>query len=376
MTLAAEPPRLRVVEPGLATTLQDLGRPGFGRIGVSTSGALDRDALALANALVGAPDGAAALEMRLTGPRLAVEADSVRVAVVGAAARLTVSGDAQAAPGDDAGAAADVIEVGPGLWRSLRLQRGQTLNVGPLSGSATAYLAVEGGFDAPEILGSRSTFLRAGFGGFGGALAGRPLAAGDQLALTRRSASDRPEHVLTGSSLIEALGPGPIAARVVLGPQDERFDAASIERFLSTPWRISPRSDRMGLRLEGPALSHVAELGGADITSDGLLSGAIQTPANGQPIVLLADRQTAGGYAKIACVISADLGALGRARPGDRVRFAAISSEAAVKAARDAAERRRAALSQIAELGGDGRIDPARLYGANLITALLPDIDT
>ncbi|MEL6316427.1 MAG: biotin-dependent carboxyltransferase family protein [Pseudomonadota bacterium] len=335
---------LVVVAPGLADSLQDLGRRGLARFGVPPAGALDAEALALANALVGAEPGRAALEMRFLGPTLRVEAESVRLAVAGAAVEMRVT----TADGGEATA--------PG-WRSTTLRRGDRVAVGPLRGASTAYLAVAGGFAAPAVYGSAAAYPRAGLGGFDGAGGGG--GAGARLALVAASAPEGPERAAPAPD----WGP-PARARVVFGPQEARFTADARALFLATDWRVSQSADRMGLRLEGPRLAHE---GGADITSDGVVSGAIQVPASGQPILLLADRQTAGGYAKIAAVITADLPAMGRLAPGDPLRFAEVSLAEAREAlaAADAAQARR--LAAVAPLGG---LDQAALYDANLISGV------
>ena len=304
---------LVVEAAGPADTLQDMGRVGHQAAGIPVSGVLDPEALGLANALVGNDPGEAAIEVRLAGPTLRVEAASVRVALGGTSSGLEIL-------------APEKRLVPP--WCSVRLEQGAVLRVPALRGSATACLAVGGGFDVPVVLGSRSTCLRAGFGG----LEGRRLSAGDRLGLRRDAAADRRELRLARPP---DLAP-PERVRVVLGPQDDRFTGDALEALLSAAFEVTRDADRMGLRLRGPRLDHAA---GHDIVSDGIATGAIQVPGDGQPIVLLADHQTTGGYPKIATVISADLPALGRLGPGAVLRFEAVTLDAARAARAEAARR-------------------------------------
>jgi biotin-dependent carboxylase-like uncharacterized protein len=300
---------LRALSPGLMTTLQDLGRPGFQRLGIPVSGALDPISLRAANMIVGNPVATAALEIAYQGPMLAVEADSVRVALVGGGAALDIL--------DESGAAERVPPL-----QSVRLQRGQRLRIGALAGGAVAYLAVEGGFAVEPMLGSRSTYVRAGIGGFGG----RAIVAGDALPLSSDDAAEREERMLPSLDLS-----APARFRVVLGPQDDYFTDAAIRTLLEATYTVTQATDRMGMRLDGPLLEHAK---GFNIVSDGIAPGAIQVPGNGLPIVLLADRQTTGGYPKVAAVISADLAALGRLMPGAKVAFEAVSIDSAEAARR------------------------------------------
>jgi biotin-dependent carboxylase-like uncharacterized protein len=305
-------PSLRVVTPGLLTTIQDLGRIGYQHLGVPVSGALDPVSLQAANLLVGNAAGAAALEVAYLGPTLAVEADDVRVAAVGADAVLEILPDA---------AASDARRV-DGM-RSLRLHRGESLRVGALKGGAVLYIAVEGGFDIAPVLGSVSTDIRGAIGGW----RGRALVAGDQLPLSIGRAGARDEVRLDGLDLRPRA-----RIRAVPGPQHDLFPAGEVEAFFAGEYMVGPSADRMAMRLTGRAIRHSK---GFDIPSDGIAPGAIQVPGNGQPVVLLADRQTTGGYAKIATVISADLPALSRLPVGARVGFEAVTVEEAEAARRE-----------------------------------------
>jgi biotin-dependent carboxylase-like uncharacterized protein len=335
---------LRVVTPGLATTVQDLGRRGFQRLGIPVSGALDPDALVMANLAVGNAADAAALECLYQGPTFVVVTNSACVAVAGAGAALDVEieGKRQRVPSA----------------QSVTLARGASVRVVLLAPAISAVFAVAGGIAVPVVMGSRSTYARARLGGF----EGRPLRAGDLLPVGAASL-DGPDQ------RVDARLTYPTTIRVVLGPQDDYFSDISIAAFLSTPYTITAASDRMGHRLSG------AKLGGSkgfNITSDSVPPGAIQVPGDGQPIILLADRQTTGGYPKIATVISADLPALGRIGPGAILRFARVTVWEAEAAARAAAQTR--TDWRVVLVGGDG-IDEARLHDTNLISGVVSGED-
>jgi biotin-dependent carboxylase-like uncharacterized protein len=336
---------IRVLAPGLCTTVQDLGRIGYQQLGVPVSGALDAVSLRLANAVLGNPPGRPALEILFSGPTLEVAAERIRVAVGGPGARLVLAGEpARAIP----------------AWHSVSLGRGTVFRVVLGEQSACCYLAVEGGIAVPPVLGSASTCVRAGLGGF----EGRALRPHDIVPLALAEAPARAELRLPNP-------PGPACdrpIRVILGPQQDSFAEEAIAVLLDAEFRISTNADRMGMRLDGPLLRHRA---GWDIISDAIATGAIQVPGSGHPVVLLADHQTTGGYPKIATIVSADLPALGRRRPGDAIRFVAISIEAAEALWRE--EERRlvetaASAEPIVEGGG---IDLASLYDANLISGVV-----
>jgi len=337
---------LTVVRAGLFDTLQDLGRTGFMALGMPTAGAMDRIALQLANALCGNPIGAAGLEIGVMGPDLLVEADSVRVALVGPLSPSLIESE---------GAAPKPIDSD----RTHLLKRGQLLRTGMVEGSNTAYLAVAGGFALPPFMGSLSTYARAGVGGFDG----RKLAPGDRLPLARAEAPPGDEKKL-GHAF--DYGAGPI--RIVWGPQDDYFSEAGRRTFTGSDYRVSKEADRMGIRFEGPKIEHAK---GADIISDGIGPGAIQVPGAGLPIVLLADRQTAGGYPKIASVASVDLPRLGRMVPGQVVRFAAVSVAEAEALRREQETRLQRAIADFKVARPPGGIDLARLYEENLIDGVV-----
>ncbi|WP_262030010.1 biotin-dependent carboxyltransferase family protein [Microvirga sp. Mcv34] len=287
---------------GPMTSLQDRGRIGYQGFGVSPSGAMDRRALAMANALVGNPPETAAIEFVNLGGAFTCEGGDLHVALVGAGCSASIDG----------------TPVAP--QTSAILKEGQVLEVGHLRTGTFAYLAVAGGFAVAPELGSLSFHLRSRLGG----LKGAPLKAGDRLP-GRPEAQDREPMQLTADILEES---GPI--RVMLGPQDDYFTPETIRAFLESAFTISQQADRMGFQLTGPRLEHAK---GFNIVSDGIVDGHIQVPGSGQPIVLMRDRQTAGGYPKIATVISADLARLAQMRPGTEVRFRAVERDEALAAA-------------------------------------------
>jgi biotin-dependent carboxylase-like uncharacterized protein len=324
---------LRVLAAGPLTTLQDGGRGGWLRFGVPPSGALDPRALAVANLLVGNRADAGALEMTLMGGTFAVEGGAVRVAVAGADMPLAIDG---------AGAARE---------RSHTLAPGAVLRIGAARHGARAYLAVGGGFAVAPVFGSVAVHVRSGIGGFA-------LSAGDVLPLAAASPAG-PEL-----RFVADAPPADSRVRLVPGPQDDYFTPDALAALLAAPYEVTARSDRMGLRLAGPHLAHEK---GFNIVSDAIAPGSIQVPGGGQPIVLLADRQTTGGYPKIATVISADLPALGQMRPGDRVRFEAVTLDEAVAARRALKAWLHALPTRIVKLAA---LDSEGLLGANLISGV------
>lgn len=302
-----------VVAPGIMTSVQDLGRYGCARLGVAPSGALDRTAVRIANRLVGNSETAAVLETTLMGLRLRALRDTV-AAVCG--------GDLQPRIGSAA----------LPMWCSVAVPEGEVIAFsGPRSG-LRAYIAVSGGFAVEPVLGSRSTNLGSGFGGFDGRL----LRKGDILtaegvaeAATRAGRALPPELIPVYAS--------PWRLRVVWGPQDDQFSEAGRRTFTSAVYTVSPDSDRTGIRLKGPTVERLPGVG-ESIISEGIVSGAIQVPGDGQPIIILGETAS-GGYRKIATVISADLSRLGQITPGDEVGFEAVPLDAAVAALRDQEDR-------------------------------------
>lgn len=330
---------LKVLRPGLHTSVQDLGRWGWQAIGVPVSGALDGVGLRLANALVGNRLDLPAFEIMFSGPSFEAAAETVRLAAIGAG-----------------------IEIAGTVWRgqSVTLAPGEVCRIVLDRDTACGYVAVEGGIAVPMVLGSAATFVRGGIGGF----EGRALRAGDMVPLSLKRAAERPEWRLP--ALPDAGQGQPI--RVVLGPQQDHFTDAAVASLLEAEFHVSVDADRMGMRLDGPRLRHH---GGWDIVSDAIPTGAIQVPGSGQAILLLADHQTTGGYPKIATVVSADLPVVGRRRPGDRVRFAAVTVEVAEALARDAERRFRDLVAGIAPVPADVGLDLAALWAGNLISGVV-----
>jgi biotin-dependent carboxylase-like uncharacterized protein len=294
------PPAVEVLEPGLLTTVQDAGRAGHRRVGVSGAGPMDAFSLAASNRAVGNAPGTAALECTVSGPALAFLVP-LRFAVAGA----------------DLGALLERADLGPWpvpLGASVLARPGNVLRFAGRRSGCRAYVALQGGIDVPAVLGSRSTDLPSGFGGF----LGRALRGGERLAVVAGAAATPVE------SRSERHGTS-TTVRVVLGPQADHFDPGATARFLSFPWRVGATSDRVGCRLEGEPLRHA---GPAEILSDGMVAGSIQVPPDGLPIVMAADGPTTGGYPKIATVVAADLPLLAQLVPGEgEVRFEAVRVE-------------------------------------------------
>jgi biotin-dependent carboxylase-like uncharacterized protein len=316
---------LRVIKPGMLTTIQDRGRWGLQACGVPVAGPMDPCSHRLANAIVGNKADAATLEVTLLGPELEFEDERV-LAVAGAEFELTVDG--RTAP-----------HTAPFI-----VSAGATLRFGSRIRGARAYLAVAGGVAVPPTLGSRATHLISGMGG----LDGRPLRAGDLVPL-----GERPTHAPLVDRAVAAVTPlpdGDARIRVLPGPQAGYFGDDALETLQSGPYAIGGKSDRMGFRLEGPILKHTH---GADIISDATPLGVLQVPASGQPILLMADRQTTGGYPKLATVISADISVAGQLGPGDTIAFVVCSPREAI-AALIAQERMLMALEDLRQ-GGGGR---------------------
>jgi biotin-dependent carboxylase-like uncharacterized protein len=336
---------LRIISPGLSTTVQDFGRPGFQRLGVSVGGALDPVALRAANFLAGNEAGTGVLEAIYTAPSFAVEADDVRLGFAGAAAEIDILPEEGAAMGERIAS-----------MRSVRLRRGQVVRVGLLKSGATLYIAAEGGFAIEPVLGSVATDSRGRIGGWHS----RALQGGDLLPLRRASASERDECRIDGLDLSV-----PDRFRVIPGPQSDYFSDDEIERFLAAPYTVSAGSNRMGMRLEGRPIRHRR---GFNIVSDAIAIGSIQIPGSGQPIVLLADHQTTGGYPKIATVISADIPALGLLPIGSQVSFARVTPDAAAAARRALAETV-AAIAPV-PLAAPPAVLGARLLECNLISGV------
>lgn len=303
----------QVLEPGILTTIQDLGRSGYSQIGVPPSGAIDSFSLRIGNLLVGNEEGEAGVEITIMGLKIKALREVV-ISVTGGDLNPTLNGEP--------------LET----WRSHLLIQGDILNFNGVRSGCRAYLTVNGGFAVPEVMGSRSTFLSGRFGG----MEGRPLKKGDILAV------NGPSHPLGRIGVRFPVEWIPsfekdVFLRIISGPQDEHFTGPGIQTFQSSPYRVTAQCDRMGIRLEGQKIerrSGVEE----SIISESLIPGSIQVPGDGKPLIILNESVT-GGYAKIATVISTDLPKTAQLKPGDRVRFSRISVEEAHQRLRDQEER-------------------------------------
>jgi antagonist of KipI len=310
---------LRVITPGLLTTIQDHGRWGWQGRGVPVAGPMDPRSHRLANTLVGNGTDAAAIEVTIIGPE--VEFDDERIAAVsGADFEITVDGGAMP------------------VNAPFAVSVGSVLRFGSHRRGARAYLAVAGGIDVSPVLNSRSTHLPSAMGG----LDGRPLRAGDRLPLGKRgresfsgvlTARKRPESGLFSSEKMTPvpffLPDGRATVRILPGPQLDRFAPEALDVLQSAPFVVDAASNRMGFRLRGPILRHVRH---GEMLSDATTLGALQVPAAGQPILLMADRQTTGGYPSLATVITADIGLAGQLAPGDSISFVVATVREAMAA--------------------------------------------
>lgn len=318
MSNPASKPTLRIIQPGMLTTVQDKGRFGYQRFGMPVAGAMDAFALRAANLLVGNPDNAAALEATVLGPQIRFLAET-RIAITGAAVAPLL--DREPIP----------------MWQPVSVPQGAALTFRRPQDGMRAYLAVADGIDVPLVMGSRSTYIKAAIGG----LDGRQLKAGDTLSAFQappdalRANRRMPPHAVPAYGSEQTL-------RVILGPQHSAFTQRGIDTFLNSTYTVSIYSDRMGYRLDGPAIEHKD---GADVISDGAPMGAVQVPGDGKPIALLADRGTTGGYTKIAAVITADLSKIAQAMPGSALKFSAVS----IAEAHQALRQQQAILDAIAQ---------------------------
>lgn len=294
---------LTVVKPGLLTTIQDLGRPGYAHLGVARSGALDAPALARANALVGNPPSAAGLETTLTGLTLRADAD-LTLAVTGATAPITVDGQPVA------------------FDAPVKVPAGSVIAVGSTRTGVRSYVAVAGGIAVPPVLGSRSTDTLSGLGP-------APLRAGTVLPVGTPPVGVRPVDPSPGSSGVTDIaapaGPGEVTVRIRWGPRHDWFSESARTALVEQPYVLTPKSNRIGARLAGPALTRAVT---GELPSEGIVLGAIQVPADGQPLIFLADHPTTGGYPIVAVVERADLPLIAQARPGTTIRFVPWAEDA------------------------------------------------
>lgn len=311
MPLPTEPmTSLTILDAGPYTTIQDAGRAGHQALGVPEGGTMDEDARICGNWLVGNPASAAGLETYIGGLRFTVDGP-ITIALTGTPAdRLQITY-----------ADGNMQEIEAGC--SVHLSGGERVFLPPMRHSNLAFIALSGVLVLPVVYGSLSTSLNARLGG----LDGRRLASEDSFKIR---IPPTPVPACKLEKVQEFFAPAD-AVRVVLGPQDYAFPAAEIDKLLNTQWTLSAKMDRMGIRLSGPSIQHKNS---ADILSDGIVKGAVQVPGDGQPIIMMADHQTTGGYTKIACVISADLGKLARLHPHKQIWFHAVTQSQAEDMAR------------------------------------------
>ncbi|WP_285766896.1 biotin-dependent carboxyltransferase family protein [Peribacillus sp. SI8-4] len=297
---------LRIIKPGLLTSIQDLGRKGFQQHGVIVSGAMDGYSLRIANMLVGNPEGEAALEITLMGPTIEMDKNCL-IAITGA--NLTPTIDNQAAP----------------MWKPILVRKGATLRFEGCKSGCRSYLSVAGGYDIPKVMDSKSTYLRAGIGGY----LGRALKAGDILTCNESSAPMGGQE-LKGAFLSpkwfvnekEFMPDRKPLIRFIAGSQYDQFMNASKQSFEEHAFKVSNQSDRMGYRISGPGLEWENDV---ELLSEAVTNGSIQVPPDGNPIILLADSQTTGGYPKIAQVITADLSMIAQIKPGESIQFSRVT---------------------------------------------------
>lgn len=302
--------KLTILSPGPLTTIQDAGRFGAMGKGFSPGGAMDTEAMTLANLLVGNAPGVGVVEMTMLGITAHFDCEST-IALTGAdmSARLNDSPIAR--------------------YTSVPVHPGDVLTMKAAKTGMRAYLSVAGGFDLPPVMGSVSTNLKCGLGGF----QGRKLMTGDELPLNHSCALFQPRRVSPPEDY-----PVSISLRVLLGPQDDAFTDQGIGTFLGSEYVVTDKADRMGIRLSG---EKIESKNGVDILSDGIAAGSVQIPASGTPIIMMADRQTTGGYAKIATVISTDMSRAAQARPGTRIRFVLVTEQEAIRLRREAEKKRK-----------------------------------
>lgn len=294
--------QIKIIKPGLLTTVQDLGRFGYQQFGMPVAGAMDHVSARLANLLVGNDEGEGLLEATMIGP----EIEFLEPMVIG-----ITGGDLLP----------EINQQPIPMYRSILVQKGDILGFKGVKEGCRSYIAFAGGIDVPLIMGSKSTYTRGKVGGY----EGRSLKSGDILNIGQPT---RPMEELVGREIRDRLYEygSKVEVRVLMGPQDDAFTEKGIETFLQSEYIIANESDRMGYSLKGNTIEHKE---GGDIISDGISMGAVQVPSHGHPIIMMADRQTTGGYTKIGNVIYADLPKVAQAKPGDTITFKRVQLEEA-----------------------------------------------
>ncbi len=285
-----------VIKHGLFTTVQDIGRYGYLKYGIPVAGAMDQFSLVAANCLVENDSNSGCLETTLIGPELRI-LTKTQIAITGGVCSPRIN------------------DSNVEMWRTINVQEGDVLSFGRMQGGCRAYIAIRGGVNVPLLLGSRSTYVRGGFGG----IDGRPLKSGDIVnGFGVGSLSfeySMPEELIPNFTSQKRV-------HVVMGPQADMFTENALCIFLSNQYTVTTNSDRMGYRLEGPTIEHKEK---ADIVSDALLPGAIQVPRDGKPLLIMRDAQTTGGYTKIAAAVTSDLSSLGQVKPLDTLEFCKVT---------------------------------------------------
>ncbi|WP_129598179.1 biotin-dependent carboxyltransferase family protein [Anaerophilus nitritogenes] len=309
--------QIKIVHPGLLTTIQDEGRYGYQQFGVPVSGVMDDFSYRVSNILVGNEEKEAVLEVTMMGPTIEFEEEGM-ISITGGDLSPMINGKSIS------------------MWRSIHVKTGDTLSFGAIKSGCRSYISFCGGIKTPIVMGSRSTYMKAKIGG----LEGRALKAGDIVPIG--------EKIKNFSSRILPVKYIPqyekeIEVRVILGPQEDAFTKEGIHTFLANSYTVTNECDRMGFRLDGEEIKHID---GGDIISDGINFGAIQIPGHGKPIVMMADRQTTGGYTKIANVISVDLYKIAQAKPKDQIRFKKVDIKQAQNLLKETNEK----IEQIKEV--------------------------
>lgn len=301
--------KINILNQGLLTLIQDTGRYGYQQFGVPVSGVMDSFAHRIGNILVDNDETEAVLEVTMMGPQIVFQSDEV-IAITGGDLSPMINGTAAQ------------------MWKSIHVKEGDRLSFGGMKKGCRSYIAFAGGIDVPEIMGSKSTYMKAKIGGF----EGRPLKTGDVLniGVPKKDYYQVKDRVVPSKYIPQYDNTSEV--RVVLGPQDECFTQKGIETFLGSEYTVTNECDRMGFRLDGNEIEHVD---GGDIISDGIAFGAIQIPGHGKPIIMMADRQTTGGYTKIANVISIDLFKIAQSKPGDKIIFKIVTIEEAHRLLRE-----------------------------------------
>jgi len=293
---------MKILKPGMYTTIQDIGRYNHQKSGMSVSGAMDQFSLRVANILVGNMDSEACLETTLFGLKIKFEGDAL-IALTGANLMPKINNK-------------DID-----MWSGVKVLDGDELSFETAKSGCRTYIAIAQGIDVPAVMGSKSTYVKGKVGGF----EGRMLKAGDEIKIGCAGKVDFTNIKRLPIELIPSYNKDNVV-RVILGPQDDYFTEEGVNTFLDCEYQVTSEADRMGYRLSGPKIDHKAS---ADIISDGITMGSVQIPGDGAPIIMMADRQTTGGYTKIATIITPDINIVGQLKPGDNVRFKLIDIEEA-----------------------------------------------